>query len=93
MPLQRLSTVKRHDGRVSIGSMRCRVKLEELEQEIWARVSICGGRAEITARHFTGVRANMSVAYKNRRFRIQHVVPIGRDEQMTLECVEVGSPE
>jgi hypothetical protein len=92
MPLQRLSDVKGRDGRVSIGSMSHQARLVELEQPIWARVSMCGERAEFTTNHFPGVKANMSVAYENHRFRVERVIPIAsRDEQMTLECVKVGS--
>lgn len=91
MPLKRLSDVKRPDGTVPIGALSKRVKLEELKEEVWAKVSIIGPKAEITIRYMPGVKVNMSVAYNDGRFCIERVIVLGRDHQMRLECAVVAS--
>ena len=47
MPLRRLSKVKRRDGLVPVGSMSKSVRMVELDQETWARVSIRGREAQL----------------------------------------------
>lgn len=91
MPLRRLNDAKRHDGSVPLGSMSKRVRLEELDQEIWAKVSIRGGQAKITIPYLSAVRANTLVAYEDRRFRVERVVPLGSSQQMRLDCTEAGA--
>jgi hypothetical protein len=90
MPLKTLSDVKRPDGTVPVGSMSKRVKLEELGQEVWAKVSILGRKAEMTISYQSDVKPNLFVAYENRRFRIERVKVLGRDVQMHLVCAQVG---
>lgn len=92
MPLRRLSDAKRPDGLVPLGSMTKTVRLEELGQEIWAKVSIRGGQAKITIPYMSAVRAKTFAAYGDRRFRVERVVPLGSNQQMRLECSEVGGP-
>lgn len=71
-----------------VGSMSKRVRLEALDQEIWAKVSIRGGKAEITIPFLPAVKANMLVAYDGRRFRVERVVNLGSEEQLKLACTE-----
>lgn len=91
MPLRRLSDVKRPNGLVPVGSMSKRVRLEAPDQEIWARVSIRGKKAEITIPYLPGVRANTLVAYDNHQFRIDHAAVLGSDEQICLRCTKAGN--
>lgn len=86
VPLKRLSDVKLPDGRVPIGAMSDRINVEDLSQELSAKVSDRKGKTEFTINYFAGVKANMSVTFENRRFRIERVIPLGKDEQLTLVC-------
>jgi hypothetical protein len=91
MPLPRLSDAQHADGTVPIGALSKRVRLEELNQEVWAKVSIAGREAQITIPYMPGVKVTTSAAYENRRFRIERVIPLGLDVQIRLECTEVSS--
>jgi hypothetical protein len=88
MPLRRLSGVRRPDGLIPIGAVSRRVRLEELDQEIWAHVSIRGEKAKITIPYIQGIRVGSVVAYESRRFRVEQVLVTGSDQQIRLECSE-----
>lgn len=88
MPLRRLSDVKRSDGMVPIGSMSKCIKVDG--QEVWARVSLLGPKAEMTFNYMPGVKVNTPVAYEDHRFRVERVIELGLHEQIKLECAKVG---
>jgi hypothetical protein len=91
VPLRRLSGGKRPNGLVPVGSMGKWVRLEGLNQDIPARVSIRGRTAEITIQYLQGVRVGMFLAYENRRFCIDQPEVLGLDQQICLKCTEVGT--
>ena len=86
MPLPRLSSRRRPDGVVPIGSMSRQVSWEELSQEIWARVSVHGENADITVPYIPGVKSKMHLTYAGTRFQIERVTSLGSDEQIRLYC-------
>jgi hypothetical protein len=86
MPLKRLSDVKRRDGIVPVGAMCSQIRLQDLGQDTWAKVSILGNRAEMTIPYTSGLKMNMIVAYEDRRFSIERVSELGLKQQMRLEC-------
>jgi hypothetical protein len=86
MPLKRLSDATRPDGTVPIGAMCKRVQLEDLGQEVWAKVSVFGRKAQVTISYMAGVKANTPIIYEDHRFRIERVLELGLREQIRLEC-------
>jgi hypothetical protein len=86
MPLKRLSDATRPDGTVPIGAMCKRVQLEDLGQEVSAKVSVSGRKARVTISYMLGVKANTPITYEDHRFRIERVRELGLQIQLQLEC-------
>ena len=84
MPLKRLSDVKQANGIVAIGSMSKRIKIDG--QEVWARVSRFGHKAEVTVNYIPDVKTGMLVNYEEHRFCVERVIELGTREQIRLEC-------
>jgi hypothetical protein len=88
MPLKRRSDVKQTDGRVSVGSISKRVKVDD--REVWARVSHFGHKAEVTFNYMPDVKTGMLVDYEEHRFRVEGVMEPGIREHIRLEYTVVA---
>jgi len=65
-----------------------KVVLENAKLAVKAHVSIIGRRAEFTADYIPGIAAGTILSYRGKRFLIERVLVLGRQEQMKI----IGMP-